>query len=175
MVTSLVGSDAWDFESLDDRVDTLVERETLPASEAEARASVGSRRELVIRLFGGAEPAWLREVVRRLEQVLGLTEGWDSYGGRPIKRECARGVVELLARLGREVRAPEVFPASDGGISLEWNTNKGSLEVKIEGADRLSFFAEDPSSGIEMEEENISQPRFILDYLPKVDHLIPRG
>jgi hypothetical protein len=154
-------------------VNSLTERDTFPASETE-RHSRPSRRGVIIRLYGGIEPLWLKAVASRLNRLLDLEAGWDSYGARAIKLEAVRGSIHLLDRLGSDVRAPEIFPSSDGSLTIEWNTGEGVLEIKFEGEDRIGFFAEE-SNGKETESEGLSQARFIADFYPKVAHLIPRG
>lgn len=152
---------------------SLSERETDPTFEAEY--SRGSpRRRLVIRFVGGAEPVWLKSVTVQLERILRLEDGWDSYGAKSVKSEAIAGMITLLARLGTDVVAPAVFPASDGGIQIEWNTPAGSLEMKFFGKDRMALFVEEPGR-LELEEEGISQAMFISDFYQKIKHLVPRG
>ena len=153
----------------EDTITSLAQRET--HSEQRPRPH---RLTFVIRLPAGAEISWLDGVSRQLGRILALEEGWDSYGGRRIKHESIRGVVQLLDRLGADVRAPAVYPASDGSVVLEWTTVAGALEIKVEGNERVSFYAEDLVGGSEIEKGEISQTTFLMDFLPKIAHLVPR-
>lgn len=153
-----------------DAVGSLTERETFGGGQLQRSPS----RKLVIRFRGGAEPIWLEDVKEKLERILRLEDGWDSYGGRAIRLEVVRGMIGLLARLGSNIRPPAVFPTADGGIQLEWNTDAGSLEIKLEGEDRISFFAE-ATGMVEIEKEGISQAVFLTDFYQKIDHLVPRA
>lgn len=161
------------MDDYSDAVGSLTERDTVPTFDG-GQIQRPPSRKLVIRFRGGPEPIWLEAVKVQLDRILRLEDGWDSYGGRAIRLEVVRGMIELLARLGSNIRPPAVFPTANGGIQLEWNTDAGSLEIEFEGEDRISFFAEE-TGGVEVEKEGISQAVFLTDFYQKIDHLVPRA
>ena len=152
---------------------SLSERDTYPMFEGE-RFIRSPKNRLLIQFFGGAEPLWLKPVMMQIDRILRLEEGWDSYGARSIKPEAIAGMIKLLSRVGTDIEPPAVFPASDGSILIEWNTARGSVEIKFSGEDQLSLFAEE-TDGIELEEERLSQATFGADFYQKIKHLIPRS
>jgi len=151
---------------------SLSHRDTYPTFAGE-RSVRSPRNRLRIQVFDGEEPQWLKPITMQIDRILRLEEGWDSYGARSIKPEAIAGMIKLLARVGTNVAPPAVFPASDGGILIEWNTAAGSVEIKFSGENQLSLFAEEPG-GAELEEECVSQATFCADCYPKIKHLIPQ-
>ena len=128
--------------------------------------------------MSSVSPSWLKrqseDVSDHLGRLLRLEENWDSYGARPIREAAARGVIALLDRLGSDVSSPEIFPVADGGLTLEWNTDTGAIEIEVEGEDRISFLAEDSAAGTEIEVEGLTQSRFFADRYQTIAHLLPR-
>jgi hypothetical protein len=97
-----------------------------------------------------ADPApWIASAEARLEQLLTLEPGWDSYGGRPIARETASRVVGLLRSLAR-AHSPEPYlvPLSSGGMHLEWHAHGIELSLEVEPeADEITLFYSDLGTG----------------------------
>ena len=118
---------------------------------------------------------WLEPVARDLNRMLSLPEGWDSYGANVVRSEAAAAVIKLLARIGNDVKAPSLHPTPAGGILMEWNTPLGGLEIEVEREDRICLLAEESGAGVVIEEEGVGFTRFLIDFLPKVSHLIPRA
>ncbi len=127
-----------------------------------------------LRVTLSSEPNWLRPVVKRLQRLLDLPNGWDSYGAASIQGSVARWAVVFLARLDPTIGSPEIYPTARGGLQLEWDSPEGSLEIALNPGDRLSFFAVFSGDGTEDDGENLTEAQFFRDSLPKVHSLIPR-
>jgi hypothetical protein len=48
------------------------------------------------------------------------TENWDGYGARPITTETLNFARRIMSFLPTSLGAPDVAPAGDGSIALEW-------------------------------------------------------
>ncbi|MES2453878.1 MAG: hypothetical protein V4610_25260 [Pseudomonadota bacterium] len=84
-------------------------------------------------------------------------DGWDAEGGRGITKEVIGEASRLLDFLPVGMPEPDVAPASDGSVCMEWENAAGTLWLDIE-ADRsvrmlvmfgdkkqeMSFRANDP-------------------------------
>jgi hypothetical protein len=58
-------------------------------------------------------------------------DDWDGEGARAISPDLIREAARLLSLLPDDVSEPEVAPASDGSICLEWDSAAGSLWLDI--------------------------------------------
>ena len=91
-------------------------------------------------------------VRRRLQQLLGLSPDWDSYGARAIEPAIVAAAQHLLSSIARsEIELPSVVPTSSGGLSLEWHrpTLEFTIELEPESGTRqpraVAFFSDDVS------------------------------
>ena len=57
----------------------------------------------------------------------------------------------LVALADPHIDSPRIMPRVKGGIQLEWHSETVDLEVYIDAADCISFFAEDSRSGESVE------------------------
>jgi hypothetical protein len=72
----------------------------------------------------------LERALRDLEDF--SFDDWDGEGARAISPDLIREAAHLLSLLPDDVSEPEVAPASDGSICLEWDSAAGSLWLDIE-------------------------------------------
>lgn len=72
------------------------------------------------RIEVGAAPLWVKAAVDRLNDLLALPAGWDSYDADPVDTDSALAALVLLGRL-RTHRPPEISASPDGEIELEWS------------------------------------------------------
>jgi hypothetical protein len=113
-----------------------------------------SQHQVVLWSVGGpqvsAGPApWIRAAERRLEQLLTLPPGWDSYGGSPISRDVASRVIRILEGLAKaQTPQPQLVPLSSGGIHIEWHAHGVELSLEVDpDADRVVMFYADLENG----------------------------
>ncbi|MGH9893856.1 MAG: hypothetical protein ACREA0_18100, partial [bacterium] len=99
---------------------------------------------------GASSPApWIGPAERRLEQLLTLEPGWDSYGGLPIDRQVASRVANVLHVLARaQAPQPQLVPLSSGGMHLEWYGQNIEMALEMEpDSDELTVFYADLGTG----------------------------
>ncbi len=73
-----------------------------------------------------------RSPVNKIKELAKLPENWDGYGSRPIQSgvlTAAKNLLPTLDQMG--LRYPQVFPVPGGGIQLEWQNERGELELEI--------------------------------------------
>lgn len=82
---------------------------------------------------------WLPDAVHRVNYLLSMPPGWDSYGARPVDFESALRALRLVILAmssGSEIR-PQIAATPRGGIQIEWVGQRGDLEVAVE-KDRIN-------------------------------------
>lgn len=92
---------------------------TEPTSEGAARAV-----RMTLGRPSAAPDVATVATLREIEELRGLTPGWDGEGAAVPSDEvisAARNAVELVFRFGSERwRPPNVSPTSEGGVQLSW-------------------------------------------------------
>jgi hypothetical protein len=79
-----------------------------------------------------ATTTWLRPVVKRLNHLLQLQNGWDGPESLGIDVAVAVKALEFLARIAaQKPRPPSVAPGQDGSLQLAWYTREFELEIDI--------------------------------------------
>jgi hypothetical protein len=88
---------------------------------------------------GELDRVWGHAVFEMLRDLEGYSEDdWDMEGARAITPEVIRITASLLERLPQHVLAPDIAPAADGTVCMEWIAPSGSLWVDI-GSDRTAW------------------------------------
>jgi len=73
---------------------------------------------------------WLATAHRRIEDLSQLSEGWDSYGGLPLKEEAANNLSDVLYQLNSFIQSePSISLTGEGGLVAEWGSSWSSLAI----------------------------------------------
>ena len=81
---------------------------------------------------------WRPSVIKRLEELLRLENGWDGYNGIPISLENAIFALRMLeAVCTPETPAPQIIPGADGDLQIEWHTLQGDLELHVQAPNKV--------------------------------------
>lgn len=100
-------------------------------------------RLLVSPLRGRQVPIAFRPSADRIEALLSLAPGWNSYSAAAVTPASAKAAITLLATcLAPCTPVPAVVPRVQGGIQLEWRANGVEIEVYVEPAGDARFYAE---------------------------------
>jgi hypothetical protein len=88
-------------------------------------------------------------VQTRLDELAGLSGGWDGHDAKRIDQLALTLACRLMQQaLHAGLPEPELFPVPDGGVQLEWKAGALELELEIEpGARALVFACDDERSG----------------------------
>ena len=111
--------------------------------------------------IGGSPPGpmvpWLDEAQKRLEELKGFREDWDSYGGLPITPRSIESVRKYLTHLAADTPRALVIPTSQGGASLEWITDQDHVDSFrwLRDPEHLSIEFT-PEGDIEVDEEDVA-------------------
>ncbi len=107
--------------------------------------------------FTGPMVPWLDEAQRRLEELKGFRQDWDSYGGLPITPRSIESVRKYLTHLAADTPRALVVPTSQGGVSLEWNTDQDHVDSFkwLRDPENLSIEFT-PEGGIEVDEKDVA-------------------
>jgi len=99
----------------------------------------------------------LGSTYRRLDELMTLRSGWDSYRARSISSTAVGAAKSLLSalggsvypRLGEKIQPYAVVPLPTGGVQLEWRGGRGSLEVEVKPEGSLCYL-------LEVRQENVA-------------------
>lgn len=88
----------------------------------------------------------MQEPLRRIDALMSLDAGWDSYGGYPVQPRAALHAVQLLAAiLENDVPPPSVVPTVTGGLQLEWHDSGADLEMEVRVDRSVEVFLQLPN------------------------------
>ena len=96
------------------------------------------------------EPLWQEHVFARMEELISLPEDWDTHGGRPLRLATALFALQILIEtLDRSGPRPQIFPASYGGVQIEWHEQGIDIEVEVIAPHEVLVTFEDAVTGDE--------------------------
>lgn len=80
------------------------------------------------------QSVWLAEVLRQLNAIRMLPDGWDSHGGDAIDSQIIAAAEELARSLAQfpSVPRPAVSPSTAGGVQFEWEKEGSYFEIHLE-------------------------------------------
>jgi hypothetical protein len=97
-------------------------------------------------LWGEATPvqdtgSCLQDAARRLQELVRLPPGWDSYGGLPVQVKAVEGALRVLGTLPLNALPPlHISPVADGGLQLEWSFDDGrAAEIEVRPTGSIEF------------------------------------
>lgn len=101
--------------------------------QSAAPADIGSSTSSVASLdLRRPKPSWQNEIVSTLCRYLELPEGWDTYGGKPLRHETGMFALQVLnGMMGPSIPSPQIVPVGDGGLQVEWHQNGLDIELYI--------------------------------------------
>lgn len=148
-----------EVEALSPVVTGLTTRRSSPADIA--AESVASRRHMrpkaplsvtVAVQDDGAGIPDLRPMVEKINKLLALPRGWDSYRAEPITVEAAVAMLQILVCvMDRNSLPPQLFPLPDGGLQAEWHVSGSSVEIGVSGDGQSGSALTDGEEEVETE------------------------
>lgn len=81
----------------------------------------------------GAKESAMQKLRRELDSYKSLKEGWDGYCAELANRDSIMDARVFLSSLPDSPPVPSPMLASDGEVSLFWETSKGYLEASFPG------------------------------------------
>lgn len=100
----------------------------------------------------GEAPGWFAAALARIEHLLALPPGWDSYGAPPIDPQSANRAIDfLLRRATTETPMPAFVPTVAGGVQLEWHANGLDAEIDFSEPGETRFYWRDVATDAEEE------------------------
>lgn len=80
----------------------------------------------------GPEIPWEREVIAKLDEVLSLPAGWDTYDAPPVDWGAAMfGLVALRSAMDTRTPVPQVVPTPEGAVQFEWHQEDLDIEFVV--------------------------------------------
>jgi hypothetical protein len=102
-------------------------------------------------------PPWLPDLAARLQQLLQLQAGWDSYAAKRPSPMNADAVLDMIRGLNLpQLPLPNVVPTVEGGFQLEWFMGDHELEIEVVTPFLLKACYENVRTGEVWEDEAIN-------------------
>lgn len=80
-------------------------------------------------------PRWslFADVERKLNALLRLSAGWDGRRAESITVAAAGAAVQVIGELTTSTSVfPQLFPLSDGGITIGWRVAGDEIEIEVD-------------------------------------------
>lgn len=108
-------------------------------------------------------PPYIRDLGRKLNELLALPDGWNHRGARQTTVEA----VEATARILLEVMTGQslfvqLFPLPDGGIQAEWHVGDSSVEIEVDGNGSALIVVEENEATLIEEELDETSTSLVL-------------
>jgi hypothetical protein len=87
------------------------------------------------------QPKWLRDSLRKLQELATLQENWDSYGASPVNANSVVRAQELVCYLARFVGVdePAVGATPEGHVGFSWDEGAWSLDAEVLPNGRIAY------------------------------------
>jgi hypothetical protein len=96
----------------------------------------------------GTDRKWQVEVLKPLIKYVAMSQGWDSYGGLPLRSDAGFFALRVLNDVMRpRTPVPQVIPSPMGGVQLEWHEKDIDLELHITAPYECELWFEDRRTG----------------------------
>ena len=91
---------------------------------------------------------WHGEVIGKLNELTALPRGWDGYGGRPVRFDCANFALRMLEAIAPvDAPAPQIVPGSTGDLQLEWHLPNEDIELHVRGPNKVTAWQANVATG----------------------------
>jgi len=129
------------------------------------------KEELLLRngslVFSGSQqrPPWVKPAFSKLQELVDLEPGWDSYDADSVVSESIVSAVAILNNtMPPDTKNPWIVPTVHGGIQMEWHKPQVDLEIEIEPDGTASIFYVNEQDGRRIEESLVAaRVRLLLD------------
>lgn len=107
------------------------------------------------------------QAIKRLIEVLSLSENWDSYGSPPPNLNSVDVAIILLTKIDLDdIPIPHIVPVSGGGIQLEWSAAARELELEISHDGLVQYMKTEHGEPLEEgPTESVAHARSLLTWL----------
>ncbi len=128
-------------------------RPTPSASTLDPQSTLsGALMRRVRRMAGRSNVSWMPAIQGRLQELLLLSNGWDTYGAPPIDRWTAAYASSLLEVLAEEwTLPPNVMPSTNAGVILEWLRPNVVVRITVDPSNELDLYYSDARVGFTWE------------------------
>ena len=91
--------------------------------------------------------SWQNDMVSTLCRFIELSDGWDSYGGKPLRHDTGMFALQLMnGMMGPSIPSPHLVPVSDDGLQIEWHQNGFDIELYIASPYECELMVHDHAS-----------------------------
>lgn len=119
----------------------------------------------------GAKESAMQRLRRELESYKSLKEGWDGYCAEPANQHSIMDARVFLSSLPESLPVPSPMLASDGEVSLFWETGKGYLEASFPGDSTYHYIFNAPGIRVGADDLPVTTPtidRIFAAYLASI-------
>jgi hypothetical protein len=98
--------------------------------------------------------SWLYQVIRQLQAIKDLPDGWDSHGGQspdPCVVQSACALIAALSTADPALAKPHVHPTPSGGVQFHWESGRRYFEIELVDPMTAQFYFLDREAQAETE------------------------
>ncbi|UDU81223.1 hypothetical protein [Pseudomonas sp. HN2-3] len=106
----------------------------------------------------GAKESAMQKLRRKLDSYKSLKEGWDGYCAEPANRDSIVDARVFLSSLPENLPVPSPMLASDGEVSLFWETSDGYLEASFPGDGTYHYIFNAPGIRVGADDIPVTTP-----------------
>lgn len=102
---------------------------------------------------------WKKGVFKRLDELCGLSAGWDGYSAPPVAFSNAHFAASMLiAACPLSAPQPQIVPGFNGDLQIEWHTSTADIELHVKAPyDVEAWRLKHTPSGQEEEELHVER------------------
>jgi hypothetical protein len=133
------------------RIGALQREATLTGRSFAVASEPGLRLRLTVDA-NGALPKWVDSALSAIEDLARLSDGWDSYGARPISVDSIVRFFDVMndLLLQFERLQPNLVPTAAGGIQVEFHAPGEEMELSIT-PEKMTVFYQNEARGVSWE------------------------
>jgi hypothetical protein len=91
-------------------------------------------------------------MIGRLNDILRLPAGWDSYAAKAVNPTALVPALELIFAAMQKNANPRIEAGSDGSVELFWEGPQRVFQVSVHGPSKYEVYFEDSQSGEEFDQ-----------------------
>lgn len=112
----------------------------------------------------GSKESVMQKLRRELESYKSLKEGWDGYGAEPANPRSMMDARVFLSSLPERYDVPAPMLASDGEVSLFWETAQGYLEASFPGDGTYHYIFNAPGTRVGGDDLPVTTPTIDMTF-----------
>ena len=96
----------------------------------------------------------------QINEISEFQKNWDGYDALPVSKECVDNALSIISSIPDFVPSPDIFPNSNGTITLEWEAKSGTVSIEVGDSSYSSFVDSKDQQRFDKGDFNLGLPTF---------------